>query len=480
MKFRLLLLTMFTMVYIMAGAAPAYAGGASDSNGFVYKPDKKVSIILDTDIDTDVDDIGALAVLYSYVQEGRAEVLATVGSCNSGYAARCLKGINAYFGYPDVPVGMSPDCPSSGESPYQRVIAEIYGGDSEAEKAEPAVDVYRKALTYAEDGSVVVVVVGAQNNFCSLLRSQGDEISPLSGLELVRQKVKLCVMMGGGFPKSGSNGEYNIRLDPDSAHYVSDNCPVPIVWSGFEIGAEIYTGNRRNELDEASPVRLSYSLYGKDAIGDYVRQSWDLTAVLYAVEGAGEYWDIQTGRMEINTRRRIIDAGKGAAYNTWTADPDGKDAILIEKMDPEQIAAILNERMVKAQKGENVMNAEVSSGEAISALYHIAETAGLAVRYGSGPFGMSDKITREQLAAILYHYAAGNGISAYTTSETAVVYDMADVSDYARESVEWAVKSGIMTEAGDHHFGPSGHVTQEQMAAVMTRLCTLIFSTGTK
>lgn len=324
-------------------------------NSFSYTPDKSVKIIFDTDMDTDVDDTGALAVLYSYVQEGRAEVLATVGSCNSGCAVKCIGGINAYYGFPKVPVGIAPRCPSSGKSPYQSTIAERYGKEYPDDKtARPALEVYREVLSSAEDSSVVITVVGAMNNLHDLLRSEGDKYSPMNGIELVRRKVKLCVIMGGRFPKSAPGGEYNIRLDVDAAYHVIHNCPVSILWSGQEIGGSILTGNMRGEMEEDNPVRLAYNLYGNDETGTYVRQSWDLTTIVYAVEGAGDYWDIQTGSIEINTENKILDPECHAAYNNWTAG-EGKDAILVQKMEPEKIADMLNRRMVMAHKDQYIV-----------------------------------------------------------------------------------------------------------------------------
>ena len=321
---------------------------------FPYLPDKIVPIILDTDMDADVDDTGALAVLCSYAQEGRAKILATVGSCNSGCAVKCIGGINAYYGFPNVPVGISPHCPSSGQSLYQSIIAEKYGKDYPDDKsARSALEVYREALSSAEDNSVVITVIGALNNLHDLLKSESDKYSPLNGIELVKQKVKLCIIMGGRFPESSPNGEYNICLDVDAAYYVVHNCPVSILWSGHEIGAEIFTGNMRNDMEPDDPVRLAYDLYGKDTTGTYARQSWDLTTILFAVEGAGDYWDIQTGSVEINTSRHILSADCEPAYNKWIQG-EGKDARLVPKMAPQEIADILNKRMIMAKRKTNM------------------------------------------------------------------------------------------------------------------------------
>ena len=73
-------------------SAPAHAADPP----FSYTPDPTVNVIFDTDIDSDVDDAGAMALLHSYVQQGRVNLLAVVGCCYSGYAAPCIDAINTY------------------------------------------------------------------------------------------------------------------------------------------------------------------------------------------------------------------------------------------------------------------------------------------------------------------------------------------------------------------------------------------------
>lgn len=308
------------------------------SEPFEYTPDEVVKVIFDTDIDTDVDDVGALAVIHSYVQEGKAELLACVGSCNSGWAAPAMDAINTYFGQPDIPVGISPDCPSGGGSPYQRVVARAYENDIYSDANAPsALSVYRQTLAAAEDDSVVLIVVGMLNNLYDLLRSGPDEYSDLTGMELVAQKVKLCTIMGGQYP---SGREWNLLNHPQAAQLIAEQCPVPVLWSGFEIGNSIITGDAatRDRMEEDSPVALSYDLYMKSDSG---RQSWDLTTMLFAVEGASDYWTLQRGT-------NSVSAGDGS--NVWTPDENGKDAILVQKMAPDQVAQVLNDRMVMAHK----------------------------------------------------------------------------------------------------------------------------------
>ena len=68
-------------------------------------PPVPVPIIFDTDMDTDCDDVGALAVLHALADLGECEILATPVSSRYAYAAPCTAAINRYYGRGGLPVG---------------------------------------------------------------------------------------------------------------------------------------------------------------------------------------------------------------------------------------------------------------------------------------------------------------------------------------------------------------------------------------
>ena len=64
-----------------------------------------VKVILDTDMLTDFDDVGALACLHALADAGECEILATV-SCTRGNASvGAVQVINDYYGRANLPVG---------------------------------------------------------------------------------------------------------------------------------------------------------------------------------------------------------------------------------------------------------------------------------------------------------------------------------------------------------------------------------------
>ena len=87
----------------------------------------------------------------------------------------------------------------------------------------------------------MVVEAGYSKNLSDLLDSPPDALSPLTGRDLVARKVKMLVIMAGGYPSR--NGENNLNGNPAAAQNVARNWPTKIVWSGYEVGDQIHTGN---------------------------------------------------------------------------------------------------------------------------------------------------------------------------------------------------------------------------------------------
>jgi inosine-uridine nucleoside N-ribohydrolase len=247
-----------------------------------------VPLIVDTDMFLDVDDAGGLAVAFAMQQLGEAEIVALgidLRADRSQVAAtswRCAAAIAAFYTGSTVPLGVAP--------PRDGVMADLvdYSAPCAAFAPPstppplPVVEVYRRALATQPDGSVVVAGTGYAGNLAALLESGPDAISPLTGRELVAQKVRVLVVMGGGYPNS--DGEHNLQGDISAAQVVAANWPTKVVWSGVEVGLAVVTGGSISARHPASsPVRTAYEAF----VGAGNRWwSWDLTAVYHAIRPA--------------------------------------------------------------------------------------------------------------------------------------------------------------------------------------------------
>ncbi len=278
-----------------------------------------VKIIFDTDMATDCDDAGALAMLHTLADKGEAEILAitTNTRCPGNASAAACAVINHYYGRPDIPIGTDKDgakIRGIRASRYTEALRAEFSPEAKTDDQMPdALTIYRRVLAAQPDQTVVICSVGALSNLEDLWRSKPDEISPLSGEELVTQKVKLTVIMGGGFPRT-HNPETNIRLDPAAAVTVVNEWRSPILWQGYEVGAAIITGSELKPTPATNPVRKAFELHphhGEPSL-EIGKPSHDQATALLAVRGPQpELWNV------VDKGRVILDS---EGHTEWSRD----------------------------------------------------------------------------------------------------------------------------------------------------------------
>ncbi len=303
-----------------------------------------VPLILDTDMESDVDDVGALAMLHALADRGEIDLLGVMVGAENPWSTLCADRVNSYFNRPDLPLGRLKGDGEYRSSAYAKTIAEEFDGTLDsAEEAPCAVDQYRKLLASQPDHSVIILTIGYLTNLRNLLASEPDSHSDLNGQELVEQKVKKWVCMGGQFPEGL---ESNIgRYEHEAAIEAINNWPTEIIFSGWEIG-RMDTGHDILDLPPSNPVRRAYELFDR-----IPHKSWDQVATLFAARGlddgpAAHYWEFSDpGYIEIE------EAGDNAGYNRWVDDPEGTQRYLRQVGSDDDIAEDINELMYHLPKG---------------------------------------------------------------------------------------------------------------------------------
>ena len=84
-------------------------------------------------------------------------------------------------------------------------------------------------------------------------------------------------------------------------------------------------------------------------------------------------------------------------------------------------------------------------------------------------FVPGDDITREQLAAILYRYAACQGYDVSQRADLSGFGDAESISDYAQAALSWAHAQGLVLGFEDGSLRPQGTASRAQIAAVLMR-----------
>ena len=267
-----------------------------------------VKIILDTDFGDDGDDLLSLIMLHHMQDMGECEIVA-IGQANSNRESPGgIDVINTYYGRPDIPIGIVKTNVHGFADQYSTFLLENYPEltDLDLDNVPDAVDVYRRALANAEDKSIVFVVIGFKKNMMELLKSGPDDISPLTGKELVEQKVKFVSDMAGYYPEPPDPENYepfNFGIaPPGTAKYYVENCPVPMIFAGTRTGA-IKLGGKLRHMDTPTGRALDQKLahdggWGK-AIEDF-QAGFDCTSTLVAVRGADAYFNVKHGCNELD------------------------------------------------------------------------------------------------------------------------------------------------------------------------------------
>ena len=82
---------------------------------------------------------------------------------------------------------------------------------------------------------------------------------------------------------------------------------------------------------------------------------------------------------------------------------------------------------------------------------------------------MEGKITREQLAAMLYRYAKMKGYDVSASADISGYTDASSVSGWATDAMRWAVSAGLINGRTATTLAPQGNATRAEVASILMR-----------
>jgi inosine-uridine nucleoside N-ribohydrolase len=315
---------------------------------FIIAVAQPAKIIFDTDFALDVDDAGSLAMLNTFISRHECNLLGIVVSSSiqaydGKWAVPAIDAINNWYGHSSIPIGIYKGSnPIKNDSSHytkqvQAAFAHTY---RPGDKILDGYKLYRKILAVQPDSSVNVLSVGFLNNLEQLLKSGPDEYSPLTGINLVKQKVKEWICMGGSYP--AGKEEFNFNIYPRSTQYVLEHWPTRTTFIGFELGENVLTGgilNKRYKKEE-NPIAMSFYYYCQ---GNN-RCSWDEITTFYAVRGLGIYFENIKGRNASYDIEKESKPGESEHWkNSWVNDSKGIQQYLKLKVSVEELQKTLDE-----------------------------------------------------------------------------------------------------------------------------------------
>ena len=292
------------------------------------QPTAVPQIILDTDIASSTDDLFAMQLLYRYAAQGRCKLLGVVVDRMGDTNAAVADLMNNYYGFPTLPIALERN------GTYERFsyinyspIAQATDDDGNPLFARTYSDyssipdgyvLYRRLLAKAADGSVTIMLTGIPSTIANLLASDADQYSSLSGVELVRRKVKRLYFMATklepGNDQNVSSG-YNIMMHPEAAKSLlrmwPDNVDIIISPSAPGNMVEYAPELVISDIDwtDIHPIKQIYMRFDCNT----GQRMWDPMLPLQEIEG--------DGLIGLSPRGRIVMSDDNKV--SFVADPEG-------------------------------------------------------------------------------------------------------------------------------------------------------------
>jgi inosine-uridine nucleoside N-ribohydrolase len=332
-------------ILILLGTITVFSGSVFAEKGAFNGP---INVIFDTDMCLGDDDGMALAIVHALHDRHEANLVAVTVGLDEKWCAPYASVLNTFYGRPDVPIGTIknglsfkatrekisnavPQIKRKRKRPdesFVQLILERKNPDgspiyphrlTDGSQAPEAVFLLRKTLADQPDDSVVMIQVGNSANFAALLDSRPDLSSDLSGLDLIKKKVRFLSVMAGTFQDMEYSGStlskgigINIVEDVSSAQKIFSKWPTPIIASGGEIGEAIRIPGFSIERDflyvSNHPISESYRYVctlkvqadSPTANCPHDHTTFDLTATLYALRPDRNYFSLsKPGRITV-------------------------------------------------------------------------------------------------------------------------------------------------------------------------------------
>ena len=191
------------------------------------------------------------------------------------------------------------------------------------------------------------------------------------------------------------------------------------------------------------------------AAGSAFRSTWD-----------NPFRDVAPGAWYEEAVRYVYEAGLMQGTSSSTFSPG-------QTTSRGQIAAILH-RLEGSPRAGTPPFTDVAADSYCADAVAWAEKNNIVRGFEDGTFRPEGRITRQQLAAILFRYLEHRGADTAGRADLSRFSDTAAVADYAREAMAWAVSAGLLQGWSDGTLDPAGSATRAQTAVILQRLGALL------
>ena len=189
-------------------------------------------------------------------------------------------------------------------------------------------------------------------------------------------------------------------------------------------------------------------------------------ATLKVVDRPVSYGDVTAGQWFASAVQFAAGRGLMAGVTESQFAPD-------LNMDRGMLVTVLH-RLEEEPRGDGPAFGDVLKDSYYAEAVAWAAEQGIVSGMAPNVFAPADPVTREQLAAFLHRYAKLAGLDVADRADLGKFADAAAVSDWAKESLEWAVSVGLLAGKDSGLLDPTGNATRAEVAIILQRLIALL------
>ena len=327
--------------------------------------------------------------------------------------------------------------------------------------------------SYAEDsgsgeyseGETVTIKAGERSGytFSGWTTDDGVQFADSKAAETTFTMPNKAVTVTANWTKSsGGNGgggtvRYTVLFETNGGNEIASQTvtrnsvikePTLPIKEGFDFEGWYTDKELKTKYDFSEKITKNFTLYAKwtekdndeweNPFTDVKKNDWFYDSVKYAYEN---------------------DLMKGVSNTKFAPNSDVTRAMFV---------TVIYRMENEPQTGKCAFT-DVESGSYYEKAVAWANENGIVSGISEECFAPNEPITREQMAAIIYRYAAFEGYDITTSGSTSYT-DNDNISDYAKDAVIWAAEKSVMTGNTDGSFAPKANTTRAQVASVFMRM----------
>ena len=204
------------------------------------------------------------------------------------------------------------------------------------------------------------------------------------------------------------------------------------------------------EYDFSSKVTKSFTLYAK----------WK--------ESSANTGDWENPFADVKEDDWYFEAVKYASQNKLFNGTDDVTFAPYDVMNRAMLVTVLYRTEGEPEAEENDF-IDVPKTEYYADAVSWASTNGIVSGYDKNTFAPDDALTREQIAVIMSRYAQLKGVTENNSGDLSKFTDSAQISQWARSAVEWAVGYGLISGRDNSTIAPKGSATRAEVAEILMR-----------